>query len=447
MRRILLSLALSLSLLFIIFKTKHIGDHTVRVSTPGLNPENHVSPSLSTGDRFHPLRLTECTGTTPGYYAPCLARTLPNVVSAEELIYPAFTISPPIFATSRPQDAERWWNTTWMMWERAYKMKGRMRYPEKHGQIYVFQNVTLSASTPFDKWIMQSCMSGLATTSHVVPSSDKPTHDNVLLANFPDSWSMQHFLDRGMRVVAQSRDHQTRYVATGREGHKSVEEFWSYLGYAANQVLHRDTSFVASQLIWSCRAPLIHPWLTQRSLSLLSPDSLQPVDKSTRKLILYMTRSNGLNLNAGREVLNEDILLADIQALLDKRGKREQLKIFNHEDFPSTDALMRYVHQNVKAVIGPHGSALHNHFWTAEDTLLIEFMPTSRPDFAFYEAARMRDQPYAVLMLDPVDDEHNMEVDVPAVLDILSERLDQPLDMSERLKVAYDWEAEELGVN
>lgn len=137
MRRILLSLTLSLSLLFIIFKTKHIGDHTVRVSTPGLNPENHVSPSLSTGDRFHPLRLTECTGTTPEYYAPCLARTLPNAVSAEELIYPAFTIGPPIFAASRPQDAERWWNTTWMMWERAYKMKGRMRYPEKHGHIYV----------------------------------------------------------------------------------------------------------------------------------------------------------------------------------------------------------------------------------------------------------------------------------------------------------------------
>lgn len=294
---------------------------------------------------------------------------------------------------------------------------------------------------------MQACMSGLATTSHVVPSSDEPTHDSVLLANFPDSWSMQHFLDRGMRAVAQSRDHQTQYVATGREGHKSVEEFWSYLGYPADQVLHSDTSFVASQLIWSCRAPLIHPWLSQRSLSLLSPDSLQPVDKSTRKIILYMTRSNGLILNAGREVLNEDILLAGIKSLLDKRGKREELKIFNHEDFPSTDALMRYVHQNVKAVIGPHGSALHNHFWAAEDTLLIEFMPTSRPDFAFYEAASMRDQPYAVLMIDPVDDQHNMEVDVPAVLEILSERLDQPLEMSERLRVAYDWEAEELGVN
>ncbi|GKZ21734.1 hypothetical protein AbraIFM66951_003804 [Aspergillus brasiliensis] len=447
MRRILLPLALSILLLFIFFKAKYIRDHTVRIVTPGLDPGKHISVSPSTGDPFHPLRLTECTGTTPGYYAPCLARTLPNAVSAEEMIYPAFTISPPIFAVSRPEDAERWWNNTWMLWDRAFKIDGRLRYPEKHGQVYVFRNVTLSASTPFDQWTMQSCMSSFAPTSHVVPSSSKPTHDSVLLANIPDSWSLQHFLDRGMRVVAQSRDYQTQYVATGREGHKSVKELWSSLGYPADQVLHGETSFVAAQLIWSCRAPLIHPWLTQRALSLLSPDDLQPVEKSARKLILYMTRSNGLTLNAGRQVLNEDILLADIQSLLDKRGKREKLKIFNHEDFPSTDALIRYIHRNVKAVVGPHGSALHNHLWAAEDTLLVEFMPTTRPDFTFYEGARMRDQPYAVLMLDPVDEKHNMEVDVPALLDILSERLDQPLEMGERVKVAYDWEAEELGVN
>lgn len=137
MRRILLPLALSILLLFIFFKAKYIRDHTVRIVTPGLDPGKHISVSPSTGDPFHPLRLTECTGTTPGYYAPCLARTLPNAVSAEEMIYPAFTISPPIFAVSRPEDAERWWNNTWMLWDRAFKIDGRLRYPEKHGQVYV----------------------------------------------------------------------------------------------------------------------------------------------------------------------------------------------------------------------------------------------------------------------------------------------------------------------
>ncbi|PYI09792.1 hypothetical protein BO78DRAFT_404683 [Aspergillus sclerotiicarbonarius CBS 121057] len=444
MRRLLLTLALSASLLILILKARQ--DYSRQPVPSAVSGSPHLAGS-SEKDPFHPLHLTECTDTTPRYYAPCLVRTLTHAVAGEELLYPGFSISPPIFAASRPHDGERWWNTTWLLWDRAYKLDTRLRYPEKHGQIYVFENVTLSSSTPFDKWSMESCMSNLAPTSFALPSSDTPTHESVLLANVPDSWSLQHFLDRAMRVVGQSRDYPAGYIATGREGDSSVKDLWSSLGYPADHVLHRDTSFVASQLIWSCRAPLVHPWLTQKSLSLLAPESLHPVPLSDRKVILYMTRSNGLTRNGGRQVINEDILLAGIQCVLDRRGKKEKLEIFNHNDFPDMGSLIRYLQQNVKAVVGPHGSALHNHFWTAPDTLVVEFQPTSRPDLTFYESAKMRNHPYVVLMEDPVDENHNMLVDVPAVVDIIEQRLERELEMDDRVKLAYDWEAEELGVN
>ncbi|PWY96189.1 hypothetical protein BO94DRAFT_551903 [Aspergillus sclerotioniger CBS 115572] len=444
MRRLLLSLALSASLLILLLKALHV--QASHQPTPSVLPNSPPLPS-HTPNPFHPLHLTECTSTTPPYYAPCLAQTLPHAASGKELLYPAFTTSPPLFAASRPHDAETWWNTTWLLRDRAYKLDTRLRYPEKHGQIYVFENVTLSTSTPFDKWSMDSCMSSFAPTSYVLPSSNTPTHESVLLANIPDSWSLQHFLDRAMRVVAQSRDYQPGYVAIGRGGDKSVKELWQSLGYPEQHVLHRDTSFVASQMIWSCRAPLVHPWLTHQSLSLLAPDSLHHVPLSDRKVILYMTRSNGLTRNGGRQVLNEDTLLVGIQSVLDRRGQKEKLEIFNHGDFSDMGTFIRYLQQNVKAVIGPHGSALHNHFWTASDTLVVEFQPTSRPDLTFYESAKMRDHPYVVLMEEPVDEMHNMLVDVGAVVEILEERLGRELEMGDRVRLAYDWEADELGIN
>lgn len=90
-----------------------------------------------TVDPFYPMHITECTDTMPGYYAPCFARKLKHTIAAEELIYPAFEMTAPIFAPSRPLDAQKWWNTTSLLWERAYKLGNRLRYNEKHGQIFV----------------------------------------------------------------------------------------------------------------------------------------------------------------------------------------------------------------------------------------------------------------------------------------------------------------------
>ncbi|KAJ5740739.1 hypothetical protein N7493_000611 [Penicillium malachiteum] len=59
----------------------------------------------------------------------------------------------------------------------------------------------------------------------------------------------------------------------------------------------------------------------------------------------------------------------------------------------------------------------------------------------------MRYHPYVVLMEVPVDEKHNMLVDFPAVVQILEERLGRELEVGDKVKLGYDWEAEELGVN
>ncbi|KAB8304612.1 hypothetical protein EYC80_003988 [Monilinia laxa] len=278
----------------------------------------------------------------------------------------------------------------------------------------------------------------------VEPSNKTPTHDVVLLANVPDSWSLQHFLDRAMRVVGQAHPSKGTHIATGRKSSPAVSDLWSTLGYAPDTIIHNDTNFVASKLIWSCRAPLAHPWLTRRSLSLLHPDSLSGLSVADRKIVMYMTRSNGITLNGGRRVVNEDLLLLELQRLLDRRGEGEVLQVFNHDDFADMKTLMKHFHLHVKAIIGPHGGALYHHLWTGPDTLVVEFQPISRPDLTFYESARLREQPYAVLMLDSLDDEHNMDVDIPAVIQILEDRLGSRATKNDTLRIVYDWEGYEL---
>ncbi|QSZ29372.1 hypothetical protein DSL72_003886 [Monilinia vaccinii-corymbosi] len=416
-------------------------------SQPQIPDDSHIDAGLGGAlDRFRPLKLSECSDSTPRYYAPCQARSIKHAVVAEELIYPAFSLNAPIFATSRPHDVEKWWNSTWKLSDRAHRNGNEVRYPEKHGQLFVFENVTLSSSTPFDEWGTPACMSINVPTSFVEPSNKPPTHDTVLLANVGDSWSLQHFLDRAMRVVGQAHTFQATNIATGRKSSPSVRDMWSMLGYAPDKMIHKNTNFVASKLIWSCRAPMAHPWLIRRLISLLHPNSLSGLPVAERKTVMYMTRSNGITLNGGRKVQNEDLLLLEIRKLLDRRGEGEVLQVFNHNDFANMSTLMKYFHHNVKAIIGPHGGALHHHLWTGPDTLVVEFLPISRPDLTFFETVKLREQLYAVLMVESLDDEHNMRIEIPAVIQILEERLGKGATKNDTFRAVYDWEAEELHV-
>ena len=84
--------------------------------------------------RFSPMIVRECTPTMPNYYAPCMARTLDHAVMGEELVYPGFITSKPIFAPSRTADSEKWWNMSLKSTrDRARRQDDSYYYEEVHG--------------------------------------------------------------------------------------------------------------------------------------------------------------------------------------------------------------------------------------------------------------------------------------------------------------------------
>ena len=106
--------------------------------TPNIRADRLHSSLTPRLQKFAPLVLTECSDTTPKHYAPCLATTHPNAVAAEELIYSGFTFTPPIFAASRLDDSEKWWNMTLAdTHSRARRAGARLAYFEQHGQTMV----------------------------------------------------------------------------------------------------------------------------------------------------------------------------------------------------------------------------------------------------------------------------------------------------------------------
>lgn len=52
--------------------------------------------------------------------------------------------------------------------------------------------------------------------------------------------------------------------------------------------------------------------------------------------------------------------------------------------FPHVADLATYI-SNISAVVGVHGGALNNVWWAARNTMLLEFMPTTRPMVIFWQ--------------------------------------------------------------
>ena len=316
-------------------------------------------------------------------------------------------------------------------------------------------------------------MSGAGSTSDIIPSSEPPTHDSVVLDNVPDSWSFQHFVDRASHVVAQVRSFNVRYILTGSKEQESVRSLLNLMGFPPERHLHYGPPFVASRLFWSCRAPLIHPWMTYQFLDMLGLDPAKAPPVEDRRVIMYMSRSRSLTTNGGRKILNENEFLAQIEKLIEERGQGEKLEIHDPKDFDDMASLTQYFHKNVKAIIGPHGGGLLNHLWTGPDTLVLELQSDTWPAVVFYEGAKVLDQQYAIQMLEAADPEvedtsmtdimpdglimndiftdgtprTDMMADIPAAIEVLREKLGTRLPRKDKVRLHYGiWEAEELGL-
>ena len=169
--------------------------------------------------------------------------------------------------------------------------------------------------------------------------------DTVILAASPDSWSFQHFLDRSTHIILQALrlnlpQGPDTFVLTGAAEQAGVTELWQMLGFSPNQHIHRPGSLKAKKWIFSCRTPLIHPYPSLRLAELFHVDRTVPL--SERKVVLYNSRSQGSSLNGGRQVLNEEAFVEQLQVLLNARGEGEELVMADPSRF-ATKQEVRFV--------------------------------------------------------------------------------------------------------
>ncbi|KAJ7846887.1 hypothetical protein B0H14DRAFT_3086249 [Mycena olivaceomarginata] len=371
-----------------------------------------------------PLSLSTCLFGMPAYYAPCAAQKLQNVEYAEELVYPDFEIREPYFAQEEHRTKWRTFTQTAEDFDRASLHLGWMQYKGQSGQNLVFCNVRYTPTFVADSWSPLSCMSSLVETSPIKPLTDTDPSDTRFHPSY-DSYSFQHFLDRVTHILTQGR-----HLSDSTSTPPTVNELWSRMGYPEDHVLHEKSKMAAERLIFTCRAPLIHPWLSLKNLKLLGVPRTSP-STSTRNKVVYMSRSHGGAANPGRRVVNEEAVLRGITAFLDERDNGEELVMFNPDNFQNITQFFAWFSENVIAVVGPHGGAMINHRWANRDILVIEFMPAGRIAMMNYEEASLLSQTYAAIVVGP---------------DVVS-LLRQYLGVAgeDPLRNSYTWRSKELG--
>ncbi|KAJ7189111.1 hypothetical protein C8R46DRAFT_1244637 [Mycena filopes] len=402
-----------------------------------------------------PLPLSTCVFGMPAHYAPCVAQTLPNIVHAEELIYPDFELREPHFPEE--EHRQRWrkyaQSDPEFLDRAAPNAAGWVSYKGQSGQNFVFQHVKYkTGSFGTDTWAPHACMAKLVSTSPVQPltraDADMTVLPTVLVALSPDAFSFQHYLDRVTHIIAQglhlAGEDASPYALTGREGQKAVKELWTQMGFPEDHVLHGEPVAV-ERLVFSCRAVLVHPWLSLRALDILGVERTSP-PTHIRNKVVYMSRSDGRPANGGRRVMNEAAVLRGITDLLIERNRDEELVVFNPDQFANVTELFAWFAVNAIAVVGPHGGAMFNHRWANRDIFVLEFMPTTRPAMMIWEEASLLSQTYAAIIVEPTEpDGSDMEVDVEEVVSLLRQHLGA-VRVEEPIRRSYSWKAKELGV-
>ncbi|UIZ25125.1 hypothetical protein KXD40_007081 [Peronospora effusa] len=341
--------------------------------------------------------------------APCIkeANSM-NIVEAQELMYPAFRLKLPTFI-----------NTTMRtMWLSKGLHLDRMRvsedqswadYPIFRGQNMVFLNAVYRGNPPPDFWSDVACME--RNVSHMQFLHDlneseqttEPIVDTLVIATSPDSWSFQHFIDRVAVVWSQAQlviptiKKKDTVILSGRLPKNSiVNDIYAVM---VGQHLHDVELVYAKRLVFSCRAPLIHPFTTQRiTENILQTLPASTDKKSERNIILFLSRTKGGEaLNGGRKILNEPELFNAISAMLNTTGRPEKLQYFQHDEFDGLVDVAVFMRDRVKMMIGPHGAAFYNSRFAQPRTAIIEIIPDPDKFFrpCFWEQARQLGQDYS----------------------------------------------------
>ncbi|KAE8881005.1 hypothetical protein PF005_g14611 [Phytophthora fragariae] len=408
-----------------------------------------------------PVIVSECVHGMDGRAAPCIKEAdKTNLVEAQELMYPAFRLKLPTFTDATMQSK---WLSGGLHVDRMRISEDLQwaKYPTFQGQNMVFANAMYRGDPPPDIWSDKGCMGH--DVSHAsfmqAPNSSElenaTTVDTLVVATSPDSWSFQHFIDRVAVVWSQAQlvlpqiEKNDTIIVTGKTPRDAiVNEVYQVM---VGQHLHEPKLVAAKRLVFSCRAPLIHPFTTQRITENILQELPPPqnVAEADRNIILFLSRSRGGEAaNGGRKILNEQQLFDAISAQLNASGRPEQLVYFKHDEFNGLENVATFMRDRVKIMIGPHGAAFYNSRFAQPRTALIEIVPDPKQFFVpcFWEQARLLGQDYSAHVGNTQNEENDMIVDevhdvVRLVLDRL-EYLDNSYRMEDSLGHTYAWGVE-----
>ena len=423
-----------------------------RIVVNGL--ESHSAPFFlpqATGlpsDVWRPTIYRECLPGMPKEWAPCKA--FPNAEVAEEIVYPDYKILSPRLID--PSHAALMTECFVRKPHPNIRDKNYVHYLNQHGRNFIFTNTSYSG-VPRASWGPEACMGDdmvkvdvfSRRASNAVSSPN--THDTVMFAASPDSYSFQHFMDRVTVMLTQTlhlRAAKTLKFMTLTPRDDSVSKLWKVMANASRSDLIAPSQMTAGRFLMACDAPLWHPFNTQKTAETIlkaAGASGMGVARPMRKVIAALPRADGTERNGGRRWLNYESCTPNITDLLKTRGQGEELRQFRLSDFPSFDAAIRFWNENVRLAIGVHGGGLYNTIWSSDDTVIVEL----RPRFAnrtyggtlFWELAAMKNLTYWTVPVPAINNMYDANIDCGLVIDILKAALSERKD--ERGPVLDTW--------
>lgn len=310
-----------------------------------------------------PVIVSECVHGMDERAAPCIKEAnKTNLVEAQELMYPAFRLKLPAFTGEVMQ--KKWLSGVFTLNGCGYRTcSGPSTRPSM-----VSSNAVYRGDPPPDIWSDKGCMghdvshASFLERANASELENATRVDTVVVATSPDSWSFQHFIDRVAVVWSQAQlvlphaEKNETTIVTGEEPRDSiVNEIYKVM---VGQHLHEPKLVAAKRLVFSCRAPLIHPFTTQRITENILRELPPPqhVSEADRDVILFLSRSRGGRAaNGGRQILNEPKLFDAIAARLNATGRPEQLMYFKHDEFNGLEEVATFMRDRVKMMIGRHG--------------------------------------------------------------------------------------------
>lgn len=405
--------------------------NTVNTSE-SVNSAFFLDVNSGSSSAWAPLTLTACLEGMPSNWAPCLAQGSDRIEEGQELIYQDFSIALPHFddAESREILLQHLSN------QNSFVKDDRVFYQGQHGQNLVIKSGVYTNDPPIDEWSESSCMGADVLHQALMnPFSQADVefdYESAILATSPNSWSFQHFLDRVTHVVEQAAnlsDNKTVLVTASGRRNALVPRLLTKLGYDDANV-HRLNSWNtrpirARRFIFSCRAPLVHPYFALRFSERVG---VRHLPMSQRKVVLFLSRKS-----LSRSLDNEHELVVAIKKLLKRRGEGERLMMLSDVPQDDVNAFVDWMGANVRALVGAHGGAFYNHRFCGKDTLVLEMMPSNRIFTGIWEEAELLSQNYWMPIL------HSDSVEVNRITDILQEQLGIENRDGKQLQHQYRW--------